>query len=273
MAHQNYQEMLTARALNALDSEDARTLEAHVESCAECRKEVVSWQDTAAMLAFEPMPLEPSFAARARILEVIRAEMPAFPENQISETRQAGSANVVELAQRRPRVFAPMLTWAAVAAAVVFAVLIASIVTLWQQNRAAREELARLAGQMAEANEQLARQRDALGIVAAPGARMTELAGTDEMPAAHATLAFERNGRAILMARGLPPPPAGKAYQLWFITGGRPFPGKVFTTDQSGAGMLTDQIPAEALKAAIFAITLEPEKGVPSPTGAIYLKS
>lgn len=102
---------------------------------------------------------------------------------------------------------------------------------------------------------------------------MMELAGTKVMPQAHAMLAYDKNGRAILMAKGLPPAPAGKAYQLWFIAGGQPMPGKVFTTDASGSGSLKDQIPPEARNSAVFAITLEPESGVNSPTGEMYLIS
>ena len=67
--------------------------------------------------------------------------------------------------------------------------------------------------------------------------------------------------------------PAGKAYQLWFIKDGKKMPGNVFKTDPSGSGTLKDQMPAEALSAVVFAITLEPENGVPAPTGAIYLVS
>jgi anti-sigma-K factor RskA len=102
---------------------------------------------------------------------------------------------------------------------------------------------------------------------------MMELAGTKVMPQAHAMLAYDKNGRAILMAKGLPPAPAGKAYQLWFIAGGQPMPGKVFTTDASGSGSLNDQTPPEARNSAVFAITLEPENGVKSPTGEMYLIS
>ena len=75
------------------------------------------------------------------------------------------------------------------------------------------------------------------------------------------------------MAKGLPLAPAGKAYQLWFIAGGRPIPGKVFSAAPSGDGALNDQIPPVALNNAVFAITLEPEGGVQAPTGAIYLRS
>ena len=75
------------------------------------------------------------------------------------------------------------------------------------------------------------------------------------------------------MAKGLPLAPSGKAYQLWFIAGGQPIPGKVFSAAASGYGALYDQIPSVAFNNAVFAITLEPESGVRAPTGAIYLRS
>jgi hypothetical protein len=277
MAHQDYQEMLAAHALNALESQDARTLDAHLLSCAECRSQLSAWQDTAAGLAFaalEARPLEPTPQVRGRILQAIRSDAPSGGKTKAStEDGRSWTSDVVDLDRRRPRTWTPALTWAAIAAGLVFVILSAPLLVLWKQNAAARDELARLTVEVQEAQEQLARQRDAIEIVSAPGTRMSELAGTSEMPGAHAMLAFDKGGRAILMAKGLPPPPEGKAYQLWFIAGGRPMPGKVFTTDPSGAGMLGDQIPAEALNAAVFAITLEPKNGVSAPTGAIYLKS
>lgn len=174
---------------------------------------------------------------------------------------------------KQPRTWSSAQTWRAIAAGVVLVGLVATLFVLWKQNREAGQELARLSAQVREAQQQLFQQREAIEIVAAPGTRMTELAGTKLMPEAHAMLAYDKNGRAILMAKGLPPAPAGKAYQLWFIAGGKPMPGKVFTTDASGAGALKDQIPPEARKAAVFAVTLEPENGVQSPTGAMYLSS
>ena len=144
--------------------------------------------------------------------------------------------------------------------------LVAGLFVLWKQNREAKEEIRLLTEQRREAQEKLA-------VLLDPGSRMTELAGTKVMPGAHAMLVHDKNGRVILMAKGLPPAPAGKAYQLWFIAGGKPMPGKVFTTDASGVATLEDQIPSEARNAAVFAITLEPERGVQSPTGEMYLIS
>ncbi len=50
-------------------------------------------------------------------------------------------------------------------------------------------------------------------------------------------------------------------------------PGKVFTPDSAGNGVLQDQIPAVALNSAVFAVTLEPAGGMPTPTGEIFLHS
>ncbi len=102
---------------------------------------------------------------------------------------------------------------------------------------------------------------------------MEHLSGTNVAPGAHAMLAYDKNGHAMLMAKGLPAVPKGMAYQLWFIVGKKPMPGKVFRTDASGNANLKDQLPEMALGSAVFAVTLEPESGVKSPTGAIYLSS
>ncbi|MBA2524183.1 MAG: anti-sigma factor [Pyrinomonadaceae bacterium] len=288
MAHEDYKEMLVAQALNALEATEMQDLEAHLQSCGECRSQLSEWEDTTAGLAFaslEASPLEPSRQLRGRILEAIRADATGrSPQagstlgvatrdtaKEAEDGHRQQPSNVVPLKQ--PRTWSSAQTWRAIAAGVVLVGLVATLFVLWKQNREAGQELARLSAQVREAQQQLFQQREAIEIVAAPGTRMTELAGTKLMPEAHAMLAYDKNGRAILMAKGLPPAPAGKAYQLWFIAGGKPMPGKVFTTDASGAGALKDQIPPEARKAAVFAVTLEPENGVQSPTGAMYLSS
>jgi anti-sigma factor RsiW len=288
MAHEDYKDMLAAQALNALEAAEVSDLEAHLRSCAECRFQLSDWQNTAAGLAFaslEARPLEPSPQLRARILEAARADATGMglqagsplgvethgSAKEAEDGHRRQLSNVVPL--KRPGIWSSAQTWGAIAAGLVLVGLVATLFVLWKQNREARQELARLTEQVRDAQQQLIQQRQLIEIVAAPGTRMTELTGTKLMPEAHAMLAYDKDGRAILMAKGLPSAPAGMAYQLWFIAGGQPLPGKVFTTDASGAGTLKDQIPPQARNAAVFAITLEPEKGVQSPTGQIYLSS
>lgn len=62
MAHEDYKEMLVAQALNALEATEMQDLEAHLQSCGECRSQLSEWEDTTAGLAFaslEASPLSP----------------------------------------------------------------------------------------------------------------------------------------------------------------------------------------------------------------------
>jgi anti-sigma-K factor RskA len=77
----------------------------------------------------------------------------------------------------------------------------------------------------------------------------------------------------MIIATGLPQAPAGHAYQLWFIAGGKPMPGGVFKTDPKGHAMMEDHMPEGANAASGFAVTLEREPGEQSPKGAMFLVS
>jgi hypothetical protein len=271
MAHEEYKEMLMTQALTALDESEARALEAHLETCADCLLEMDHWRQCAAFLALEAGPLEPSPQLRTRILQAIEtADLEKKTESL--NAKRTTTANVIEFARVPGRTWTSVQAWGSIAAALVFVALILSLAILWKQNSTAKQELGRLTNQVHETEQQLAREREAVTILTTPGARMAELSGTNMAPSAHAMLAYDKSGRAILVAKGLPPAPAGKAYQLWFIAGGQPMPGKVFST-AAGEGTVSDQIPSVALDKAVFAITLEPESGVPAPTGAMFLRS
>jgi anti-sigma-K factor RskA len=278
MVHEEYKEMISAHALAALDREDELALNEHLSECTACRDELDRWNETAAALAFAADAAEPSPKVRSYILERIRAEARGGPQlraTKISPTaqRSAAGSNILPFNQAPRNIWSSIGSLGAIAAALVFAALLVSLVVLWQQNRAAKNELARLSTEMQKTREELAVERAARQLLTTPGTRMAELAGTKMAPGAHAMLAYDKTGHAMLMAKGLPVAPSGKAYQLWFIVGNKPMPGRVFTTDSSGNGTVQDQMPEVARDAAVFAITLEPEGGMPSPTGEIYLRS
>lgn len=286
-ACENFEEMLAARALTALDAEDARALDDHRESCADCNSEMNNWENTAALLAFDAKPLEPSAQLRERILASVRAQgaLGNLARDRVkaldgagyspgaSEGPSSSDSNVLAF-ERSPRnVWASLGSFGAIAASLILAALIISLVVLWQQNRAMQKELARLTTEMQQAKAQLDHERAVVELLTSPDAHMAKLAGTKVAPGAHAMLAYDKNGHAMLMAKGLPAAPKGMAYQLWYIKDNKKMPGKVFTLDDAGNGILEDQMPAAALSNAVFAITLEPDTGMPAPTGAIYLIS
>jgi anti-sigma-K factor RskA len=246
MIHEAYKEMIPARALSALDAAEAQELNEHLENCDECRKELEEWQATAAALALTPNAAEPSPAVRERILGEVRKDL--------------STPQVIPFRSTARNIWTSFGSLGAMAAVVLLTALIVGLVVLWRQNLAIRDELAR--------------SREFVELVTTPGARVSELKGIDLGAGATARLAYDPNGRAVLVANRLPSPPQGKAYQLWFIVGNKPpVPGKTFVPDSTGKGTLKDQVPREALDSAIFAITVEPEGGVSAPTGPIYLRS
>jgi anti-sigma-K factor RskA len=240
MVHNDYKEMVPAHALSALDAADERALNEHLEDCAECRRDLAEWDAVAASLALSAAPIEPSPQIREKLLAQIRSEKSV--------------ANVVPLPSRQRNLWNSLGSLGQIAAVVLFAALIIAVIVLWQQNRTLRE------------------QNEVYQLLTAPGTRVAQLSGTTEASAATAKLAYDQNGRAILIADSLPRAPAGKEYQLWYIVNNKPVPGKTFTPDPNGRGVLKDQVPEAARKSAVFAVTLEPAGGVAAPTGAIYLR-
>jgi anti-sigma-K factor RskA len=240
MAHADYKEMLPAYALSALDASEAQALNEHLAECAECRQELATWEKTAAALALDAAPMEPSPAVRQRIMSAVREEK---------------DSRVVPFPARR-NVWMSFGSLGAIAAVILFVALIVGLFVLWQQNR------------------RLTLENEIVKLLTEPGSRLTELKGTAQAAGANAKLAYDRNGRAVLLANGLPPAPSGKEYQLWYIVGSNPpMPGKTFAPDNAGNGTLRDQLPQQARDSAVFAVTLEPAGGSNAPTSPIYLSS
>ena len=270
---EDYKELLAANALSALDADDARALDTHLRGCAECRSEMSEWEETGAFLALDATPLEPSPQVLERILASVRAEAPEVASQDRSDRAAASGSKVLAFEPAPRSVWTSLGSLGAIAATLVLAALIISLVLLWQQNRLTQRELSRLNTELQQTRAQLDHNRAVVQLLTSSDTHMAKLAGTDVAPTAHAMIAYDKNGHAMLMAKGLPAAPAGKAYQLWYIMGGKPMPGKMLTTDNAGNLVLEDQIPAAALSGAVFAITLEPEGGMPAPTGKIYLSS
>lgn len=297
---ENYRELLAAHALTALDAAEAASLEAHLVSCADCRAELNAWEATTALLALEAEPVEPPAQLRASILASVREDREAAEnlEARVSQTVAADRSEVLDrggesvsdvadksVSSARPEskvlpfarppkpIWASLRSIGAIAALFVCAVSLIVLLTLWRQNRALQEELGHLTREMKQAEAKLEHQRSIVAMLTAPGSRMASLSGTNMAPGASAMLAFDKSGHAMLMTNGLPAAPEGMAYQLWFIKDDKKMPGKVFTPDAAGNGMLEDQIPDSARESAVFAVTLEPKSGAPAPTGSIYLVS
>lgn len=281
MNHEEYKELLALDSLGALDEAEERALTGHLATCAECRAELDQWRDTASALAYAAEPAEPSAGLRARILENVRQLSRQPPTLKLAVPGMSGDrsegadetvspvSNVVEMPRRSWSSQEKLLAFAA---SLAFFALLTSLFVIWSRNKALQAEVTQLTRDLYNTQDKLARVEKDTEILNAPTLAMATLKGTDVAQKAQAKLMYDqKTGRAILTASDLPPAPAGKAYQLWYISGNRALPGGLFTTDASGRGTLRDQLPPEARDATVFAVTLEPASGVKAPTGEKYL--
>ena len=300
MKHEDYKELIALHALEALGDEgERRMLEAHLADCPDCRAELDAVRAAAASLAYTTPPVAPAPELRAQVLARIKSQpqqqakedagrLPASSDNgsatTTTTTSSASTASNVsafdEFARRREarevKVSRRLFVFGTLAASLAIAALLLSLLLLWQRTARLQNELAQLSANANQTAQELARTRADRELLAAPEAHTATLAGTKMAERARARLTFdERTGRAMLMAADLPPAPAGKAYQLWFIAEGKPpMPGSVFQTDASGHAEMHDIVPPEGRRSAsVFAVTLEPASGVSAPTGEMYLKS
>src|ERR1041385_6661161 len=213
MVHDDYKEMIPARALSALDAAEERALNEHLENCDECRKGLEDWQAAAAALYLTSDPSEPSPQVRERILSEVRKDLSASPE-------------VIPFPKRN--IWSSFGSFGAIAAVVLLAALAIGLAVLWRQN------------------QRLGNDTAFVEIVKTRGAKVSELRAADPGLIANAKLAYDPTGRAVLIASNLPNVPQGKAYQLWFIVGNKPpMPGKTFVPDSKGNAVLKDEMPKD----------------------------
>jgi anti-sigma-K factor RskA len=282
VTHEDYKEMLAAYALGALEAEEVRALEEHLRTCADCAALVAEWSDTTAALALSAQAVEPPTELRARILESIRS----IPQNSGGKLTGGGevksdsaqpevASNVIQMPKDARRRLQAPVWFGAIAASIAIIALATSLFVVWKRLNRLQYEIERERANAENLARELTAEREMREMLTAPGVRMTELAGMGATPAASAKLAVDpQTGKAMLFAYNLPPAPAGKAYQLWYISDIKnPVPGAVFDTDARGRAVLRDQVPEAGRGASVFAVTLEPAGGVHAPTGDKYLLS
>ncbi|MEZ5333039.1 MAG: anti-sigma factor [Thermoanaerobaculia bacterium] len=254
--HNELRELLPLYALGALEEPERREVEAALDRDPALEAELARWVDQVEVLAETVAPVTPAETSRARLL----ASLPA----RASSSRSGGWMGWAAAAVLA--VTAGWLAWGN-------AELRSRLESTLAERDAEATRATRLASDLATAREELQRLVLAHNIVAAPGARGIRLAGLGDVPGAAAhTYVDPSTRKAVFYASELPPAPADRTYQLWFIADGKPVSAGVFEVDERGdATLLVDDVaPVDSIQA--WAVTVEPEGGVAQPTGAVVLK-
>jgi len=260
MNHEPYDTLAARYAIGTLDGEERAEFERHLAGgCAVCEATLRASAEALAALARSGPSMVPPPAVKEELLRRIARTTP-----------ERGAAP-------RPR----RLVWAAatlaamIAAAAFTGAFVASRYEgrFGQMAREAAALRAKVQRDEAALQEQIAVYRSVVDLLRDPATRVVALRGLGPNPEATGRVIWHPvNGGHVFVAN-LPSAPPGKAYELWTIGAAAPRPAGVFQVDASGRA--THRIPpVEGGKPVeVFAVTLEPDGGVPAPTGPRVLAS
>ena len=256
--HDRLGELAGPYALGALGEDDRRAFEAHMATCAECRREVRDGALVAEGLGRAVDPREPPAGLRDRVIATAVAT--AKREPRLEHPRSS----------YRP---APWLLLAASLAAVAFGLYAWTLQTRLRTTdaalRSAQAELTALQSQLTQSLRDADEAKRTADVLFAPDVVVVNLAGQAAAPQASGRAFYSPSRGLVFTANSLPPLPAGRVYQLWVVTGPAQVSAGVMRPDN--AGRLRGVTQTTAGQATAIALTIEKEGGVPSPSGEMYL--
>jgi anti-sigma-K factor RskA len=217
-----------AYAVDALDDTERTEFERHLAECAECRAEVASLRETAALLAEVDAATPPPSLREGVIRGIgrVRPQPPGTPSRP-----EPLDPTVVR------RRWLPQLLAAAAAV-----VLLAAGLLAWHPWQDDRTTLA----------DQILQASDAVTV-------------TEKLPGGAGELTLVRSAsleRAVLVGRDVPAPPDGMTYQMWLQQPGEDMVSAGLMTDADEPTVLA----GDAATATAAAVSVEPEAGSVHPT-------
>ena len=194
MTHAQITELLGAWALDAVEPDEAQTVERHLATCPRCRHEVAEHRDVAARLAFE------GEQAPDGLWDRIAASLEDVPP-------PLDMTNIVPIESGRRRSLHLSVRLAAAVGAAA-AIVIAALAI----------EVGRLDNRTRQLSAAVGRSEDVTRIASEANTRTVSLRSTDGSVAATAYLA--EGGVAAIDGRDLPVLESGHEYQLWGLSDG-----------------------------------------------------
>jgi len=271
------QERATLYALGALSQHEARAFEVHLrEGCPVCQTEISRYESVTADLGLAA----PAAAPPPYLRELLTARL----ENEagLPAPTPAGAAGTpLSTPKPAPSSVTLYLPWAVAACfAALFAFSYRAIRHSGQDTARQQERLVSLQNEGEELKTSLTQERVRMqqldqvrSVLTSPGSRVILLVG--QGPAASSAsgaVLWDTHRNRWLVTASLPPPPAGKVYQLWFVTAAQAkMPAALIRTDGTGQSFTVVDVPNDVTKQpTAAAITLEPEGGSEQPTMPIY---
>jgi|SRR5688572_16259303 anti-sigma-K factor RskA len=251
---QNHDAWLESAALYVIDAmtaDERRAFESHLRGCELCRAELASLEGVDQALASAVPQIDPSAALRDRVLATARPP-------------KADSRTATSPAQ-----------WLPLAASLALSLGLGGYAYSLQQRIVVLED--ELTDARAQAADTLARAdatqrtlqvtQSHLDVLTAPDSTRVTLAGQAPAPGASGRADWSRARGLAVSLENLPPLQAGRTYQMWLLTAGMPVSAGLLTPDAAGRSIVVYPVPQGGVMPTGFALTEEPDGGLPQPTG------
>ncbi len=251
--------------MQALTQEENRAVQAHLDSCAECRAALA---DVMADVALVGMSVEqqalPHGARQRFVARIANTAQATMPEAQ-------PAATVAEIPAREERVAGSRFGWLGWVAA---AATLAIAAYLGNNNFKLQQQVTQDGSQIAQLSAQSERAQELMDALTSPAAKQVTLTESKQplQPVGHARY-VQKTGALIFVASNLHPVASDKTYELWLIpaNGKAPIPAGLFRPDANGSASVVLPTLPQGVEAKAFGVTIEDAEGATTPTLPIVM--
>jgi hypothetical protein len=288
-----WHDILPQRALGNALGEEAAELREHLESCAACRRELALLEEALALMPLGLEPLAPSAATRARLFEQVQTEASGMPWGvAVPIHGHGGHGGHGPAAHGRARGGAAQQAaasagrasgrgWLALALAASFCAAAGAGVFAVRTQRQLRErdrEIAAARTALREAEEraedrarQLQEAEERLRLFSAQSMQVVALREAAGGEGVAGRIFWDQDRQVwYFVALRLPPAPADRDYQLWFLLrtegGPQPVSAGLLTVGRGGQIEGRVAVPRDIGEIGAAAVTLERKGGAEKPT-------
>lgn len=254
----DFETLCAGYVLNALSEEERSIFEEMLQNADKSQKRLYQQlKSTANQLAFTVDTKEPIPAVKERLIQQIKS----------SDT------DAVDRASKSNRFM--MAVAASIALLIVAGALIIYTLNLNDTINNQSHIIAQQQTKITNLKHKVQQREALLSILSARTVDLVVMNGTKVNTNGYGKIIWDpEKDRALLQVSNLPTDPKNKDYQLWIMKNNKPIPAGVFsinTTDEASFFKIEAIPNLTKQNATAFAITLEPEGGVPQPTGKMYL--
>lgn len=272
-----FKELCAGYVLQALDEDERKAFEKMLENATEEQQRLYrEMRSIANQPSFTKEPGETSESLKNRLINQLPseeddagAEETASPPVPAVDEDPSSEKDGDEEEEKEVEAF----NWAAFSAAASFALLILSLSLLFYSFNLS-SEINDQQAEITELTNELSQKEEILAILESQDVDMVLMSGLEINPDGYGKVIWDsENRRALLQVSNLPATPPDKEYQLWIIRNNEPVSAGVFAVNNTSNAFFKFEEMADARNDSTraFAVTMEPEGGMPQPTGDMYL--